>query len=120
MHASDGRAINKADWLQPLAPSCDARRIQHLCAVALSLLPCVQIRHIMLSCCACRIREMRQPQAGCNAPSAIITAAAQFVDIADVTARTCSTKPIDYSYSLGYHVRASDCSCLTLTACKTR
>ena len=48
---------------------------------------------------------MRQPQAGCNAPSAIVTAAAQFIDIADVTPRTCSTKPIDYSYSLGYHVR---------------
>ena len=48
---------------------------------------------------------MRQPQAGCNAPSAIVTAAAQFIDIADVTPGTCSTKPIDYSYSLGYHVR---------------
>ncbi|CAL5228886.1 g12101 [Coccomyxa viridis] len=50
-----------------------------------------------------KIREMRQPQAGCNAPSAIITAAAQFIDIADVTPQACSTKPIDYSYSLGYH-----------------
>ena len=48
---------------------------------------------------------MRQPQAGCNAPSAIITAAAQFIDVADVTPQACSTKPIDYSYSLGYHVR---------------
>ena len=47
---------------------------------------------------------MRQPQAGCNAPSAIVTAAAQFIDIADATPRTCSSKPIDYSYSLGYHV----------------
>ena len=56
---------------------------------------------------ACRIREMRQPQAGCNAPSAIITAAAQFIDIADVTPQACSTKPIDYSYSLGYHVSPS-------------
>ena len=55
----------------------------------------------------CRIREMRQPQAGCNAPSAIITAAAQFIDIADVTPQACSTKPIDYSYSLGYHVSPS-------------
>ena len=54
---------------------------------------------------------MRQPQAGCNAPSAIITAAAQFTDIADVTPRTCSSKPIDYSYSLGYHVSfLADCS----------
>lgn len=50
---------------------------------------------------------MRQPQAGCNAPSAIITAAAQFIDIADVTPQACSTKPIDYSYSLGYHVSPS-------------
>ena len=50
---------------------------------------------------------MRQPQAGCNAPSAIITAAAQFIDIADVTPQACSSKPIDYSYSLGYHVSPS-------------
>ncbi len=51
-----------------------------------------------------RLREMRQPNAGCNAPAAIVTAAAQFVAIEDIRSRTCAFKPIDYSYSLGYHV----------------
>ena len=47
---------------------------------------------------------MRQPATGCNAPPAIVTAAAQFVAIEDVRSKTCGIKPIDYSYSLGYHV----------------
>lgn len=49
---------------------------------------------------------MRQPNTGCNAPAAIVTAAAQFVAIGDVRSRTCALKPIDFSYSLGYHVSA--------------
>ncbi len=59
----------------------------------------------------CRLREMRQPNAGCNAPAAIVTAAAQFVAIEDIRSRTCGSKPIDYSYSLGYHV-SHPCFCL--------
>ena len=47
---------------------------------------------------------MRQPQTGCNAAPAIVTASAQFVPIEEVRSKTCGLKPIDFSYSLGYHV----------------
>ncbi|KAK9907312.1 hypothetical protein WJX75_001278 [Coccomyxa subellipsoidea] len=49
------------------------------------------------------LREMRQPQTGCNAAPAIVTASAQFVPIEEVRSKTCGLKPIDFSYSLGYH-----------------
>ena len=60
--------------------------------------------HTSLLRCLCRIREMRQPGAGCNAAAAIVTGVAQFVSVADVTLASCAQQPIDYSYSLGYHV----------------
>ena len=57
-----------------------------------------------------RIREMRQPGAGCNAPAAIVTALAQFVAVGEATPAACVAKPIDYSYSLGYHVSGLPCT----------
>ena len=59
---------------------------------------------------------MRQPAAGCNAPAAIVTAVAQFVHIGDATPATCAVKPIDYSYSLGYHVSTTLCAYIPVSA----
>ena len=47
---------------------------------------------------------MRQPGAGCNAAAAIVTGVAQFVAVGDLSTAVCAQQPIDYSYSLGYHV----------------
>ena len=59
---------------------------------------------------------MRQPGAGCNAAAAIVTGVAQFVSVADVTLASCAQQPIDYSYSLGYHVGHTPCNYLQCAA----